>query len=277
MRTQLPVVVAFCGMAKARAWLMLLLFFGIPTTAYAETKLDSTQALRSINGKWWNRETNSYNPPSANSTYDNPLRKDGRIAPESTSNWRFPSVDFTWFGAIWGYLLAIVLSLLLAVALILLGMHLVRSFRPPPETDYLSAEIKIDPARIEELPFEAVQWVGDPLAEARKLAQQGRFDEAIIYLYGYQLLALDQSRKIHLHKGKTNRMYLREIELFPQLREIVDLTMGKFEEVFFGKHSLSKQSFLEVWTKLDSFHAFIAQSNSQDVIGNSVNTVGLAT
>jgi hypothetical protein len=265
MKTKRIVVDVFYAVVRLRAWLVYLLFFGVTSTTYAETKLDSAKALRSINGNWWNRESNSYNPPTANSTYDNSLRKDGRIAQPSTSNWKFPSFNFAWFGAFWGYLLTIVLTVLMAIALVLLGMHLVRSYRPPPETDYSSSQIKIDPARIEELPFEAVQWVGDPLAEARKLAQQGRFDEAIIYLYGYQLLALDQSRKIHLHKGKTNRMYLREIEPFPQLREIVGLTMGQFEEVFFGKHSLSKQSFLEAWTKLDLFHALISQSTGQKV------------
>ena len=63
-------------------------------------------------------------------------------------------------------------------------------------------------------------------------------------------------------------MYLSEIEAMNELRELVNLTMDKFEQVFFGKQSLTKQSFLEVWTKLDTFHALIAQSTGQAASAN---------
>jgi hypothetical protein len=245
--------------------------------AFGESKLDSAKALRSINGNWWNHDNSSYNSPSTSSTYDNPLRKSGRLGEESPERqWKPWNFNLSWLGEALSYLIISILILLLAVGLVLLGMHIVRTYRPP-ETDFPASEIKIDPARIEELPFEATQWVGDPLAEARRLAQQGHFDQAIIYLYGYQLLALDQSRKIHLHKGKTNRMYIRELEPPLQLKEIVSLTMGKFEEVYFGKHSLTKPSFLEVWNLLDTFHSLIAQSTIQDVSGDAPAGVGVAT
>lgn len=262
------------GIAPCQLGLWLLLWCFNPEL-FAQTELDSSKAVRSINGQWWNHDSKSYNSPTAESFSDNPLRKEGRLGELPTQpswNWK---MNFSWLGEVLSYLFITFLALLLIVGLVLFIMHILRSnISSRGLAESSSSEIKIDPARVEDLPFEADQWMGDPLSHARKLAQQGRFDEAIIYLYGYQLLALDQSRKIHLHRGKTNRMYLREIELQVRLKELVGLTMDKFEQVYFGKHSLTKPSFLEVWSNLDSFHSLLSQSIVQNTDHQASTAVG---
>jgi hypothetical protein len=255
----------------------LFLVLGIQAVVSAESKLDSAKAIKTIYGDWWNHETNSYNTPTGVQPRDNSLRKDGQIAEyKPTTSTRPTLLDLNWLGKLLTYSVISILLIALVIGAVLLAMHLAKSYSPSGGGESVG-QLKIDMTRVEDLPFEASQWTGDPLAEARKLAQQGRFDEAIIYLYGYQLLALDQSRKIHLHKGKTNRMYIREIESLPDLQDIVELTMVKFEQVFFGKHSLTKQSFLEVWTKLDAFHSLIKSPSPSATGSPSPTSVGVAT
>ena len=85
----------------------------------------------------------------------------------------------------------------------------------------------------------------------------GRYNEAVVYLYGYMLLALDQSRKIHLQKGKTNRMYLRELRSEMQLQSIVSKTMLAFEDVFFGRYEIDRGRFEMLWDQRDEFHRLV--------------------
>jgi hypothetical protein len=119
--------------------------------------------------------------------------------------------------------------------------------------------VEIDLARVEELPFEVRAAALDPLSEAQRLMRSGNYDAAIVYLYGYMLLALDQTRKIHLQKGKTNRMYLRELSRVEKgtLRRIVESTMLAFEQVYFGKHSLSAEHFQLLWEQVDEFNRLV--------------------
>ena len=46
---------------------------------------------------------------------------------------------------------------------------------------------------------------GTLLEEARRSYEQGDYNTAIVYLYSYQLVKLDQNQWIRLAKGKTNR------------------------------------------------------------------------
>jgi hypothetical protein len=62
-----------------------------------------------------------------------------------------------------------------------------------------------------------------------------------------------------LARGKTNRMYLRELRQQPQLKSILELTMTAFEDVFFGNHNLSREEFEACWRQLDDFHKHVEQ------------------
>ncbi|MEM7561161.1 MAG: DUF4129 domain-containing protein, partial [Planctomycetota bacterium] len=116
----------------------------------------------------------------------------------------------------------------------------------------------------EDLPFEVSKPThGNPLDEAEALMQAGRLREAIIYLYGYQLLALDQARKIDLQRGKTNRMYVRELQKYTRLKEILTTTMLIFEDAYFGQHEIGLEKFKTAWDLVDEFHHLAASSEPQ--------------
>ena len=114
--------------------------------------------------------------------------------------------------------------------------------------------------RTESLPFQVNRPLADFLEEARRHYEAGRFDEAIVYLYSYQLIELDKHQVIRLTKGKTNRQYLREVRRRSGLGKLLQLTMVAFEDVFFGRHSLERRQFESCWDGLDQFHQQLEQA-----------------
>jgi hypothetical protein len=111
-----------------------------------------------------------------------------------------------------------------------------------------------DVDRVENLPFQLKKPSGDFLSEAQRLYEAGKYSEAIVYLFSYQLVALDKRHVIRLAKGKTNRQYLRETRSREPLKQLLQRTMISFEDVFFGHHDLSRERFEESWRRLDEFH-----------------------
>ncbi len=113
--------------------------------------------------------------------------------------------------------------------------------------------------RSEALPLPGARLDGDLLARARRLYQEGRFGEAILYLFGYQLLELDKRQRIRLARGKTNRQYLREIGGGGRLRRLVEQTMVAFEDFFFGHHTIDRARFESCWSRLAEFDSWAAE------------------
>jgi hypothetical protein len=116
-----------------------------------------------------------------------------------------------------------------------------------------------DVDKVEDLPFQLKKPSGDFLSEARRLYEAGKYSEAIVYLFSYQLVALDKRHVIHLAKGKTNRQYLRETRSREPIKQLLQGTMISFEDVFFGHHDLSRDRFEECWNRLDEFHQQLEQ------------------
>jgi len=120
-------------------------------------------------------------------------------------------------------------------------------------------ESQEDVERIESLPFTVARPRGDLLDEAMTQHKAGNFRQAVIYLYSYLLIQLDRHQLIHLARGKTNRMYLRELKQQPRLREILERTMISFEDVFFGNHALTREEFEHCLSQLDEFRQKVEQ------------------
>jgi hypothetical protein len=99
----------------------------------------------------------------------------------------------------------------------------------------------------------------DLLSEARRYYEAGDYSKAIIYYFSYQLVQLDEHQRIRLARGKTNRQYLREVHTQPVLREITEITMVAFEDVFFGNHALNRERFERCWNRLDDFRQQLQQ------------------
>lgn len=116
-----------------------------------------------------------------------------------------------------------------------------------------------DAARIEALPFRIRRGDIDLLAEAKRLYEENKFGEAIVYLFSYQLVEMDRHQVIRLAKGKTNRQYLRDLRRLPPLRSLMEGSMVVFEEVFFGGHTLDRARFESVWRQLGQFNTLIAE------------------
>jgi hypothetical protein len=142
--------------------------------------------------------------------------------------------------------------------LALLVVLLVRAFmRAEPVADEAAQgdtrEVRSEEDLIESLPFDVSRPQSDLLGEARRHYEQGNYGEAIVYLFSYQLVRLDQHHLIRLTRGKTNRQYLRELVSRPWLHAILTTTMVAFEDVFFGHHTLDRQRFEDCWLRVDEF------------------------
>jgi hypothetical protein len=223
------------------------------------------KAQGSLRGDWYDRSTESYRPPTMVEASDHPLRKSGRLAsPSKAWNWNFPNWNLGLGGlrSLFTYTILIALVLILLACLVLLVWHFSGGFRSAPRKRE-NKGISIDPTRVEDLPFAVDQVSIDPLAQARLLAESGDYNKAVIYVYCYLLLALDQAGKLYLQKGKTNRMYLRELNRLSELQEILSQAILKFEQTYFGRIRLTRQDFEALWSELDRFHHLL-QTRPED-------------
>ena len=101
---------------------------------------------------------------------------------------------------------------------------------------------------------------GGLLEEARRQYEAGNYNVAIVYLYSYELLKLDQNQMLRLARGKTNREYLRELSGRPEFYGILAQSLVPFEDVFFGEHELSRERFEACWNQVDRFNRLIEQA-----------------
>ena len=246
-------------------------FVPLNVCAAQDDAVDATEALQSIGSTtWYDDETDDFTKPKLSPLTDNELRTEGTIAEEANARRRKSSGNSnSWFsgrGGNWGiggaasnlissFVLGL-LAALLVTAIVLLTYYSLRNYVPNRwERKQKTSAVKIDLAKVSDLPFEVQQATHDnPLAEAEALLRAGKFERAMVFLYGYMLLALDQARKIELQKGKTNRMYLREVRTHTALAQILEPAMFSFEDVYFGKHQLPRERFLMSWNSLDRFH-----------------------
>lgn len=120
-------------------------------------------------------------------------------------------------------------------------------------------------ARIESLPIDVRDPHADLLAEARRHYRDNNLPEAIIYLFGYQLVELDKLHCLRITKGKTNRQYVREVIQHtqrgptPALAGHLQQTMRLFEDSFFGGHAPGKAAFEACWNRLEQFQTLLTQ------------------
>ena len=83
------------------------------------------------------------------------------------------------------------------------------------------------------------------LGQAREYYLAENYDEAIIFLFSYELVELDRRSLIRLAVGKTNRQYLRELGARTALASLLGQTMVAFEDVYFGTTANSTASGLK--------------------------------
>lgn len=102
--------------------------------------------------------------------------------------------------------------------------------------------------RMQELPAEVRHADGNLRAEAERLMSLARFDEAIVMLFGHQLLLLDRCRVLRLARGKTNGRYVRETRVnSPDATIVFSQTVAAFEASYFGGHTPTPERFAMLW------------------------------
>ena len=242
----------------------------VNTTAWSE--IDREAARQS--GAEALRESAPYPWYDADQDQVKPIEVSKPAAPPQARNWEFDGSWFDWDwngGALIGNGIWDVLQffayVLIVIALLFLIYHVLKfmgllSPRDDDSGDLEEANALSNTQRIENLPFPVVNSKTDLLAEARRLYQIGKYDEAIVYLFSYQLVKLDETQYIRLSRGKTNRQYLGELRERHGLRSMVSRTMIAFEDVFFGHHPLGKDRFESCWSQLDEFHRMVQMPNS---------------
>ena len=129
---------------------------------------------------------------------------------------------------------------------------------PTEEEDAEAAHAR----RTEALPAPVARSRSDLLAEARRNYDEGRYNEAIIYLFSHELVELDKHRLVRMIKGKTNREYLAELAARLALRGLLEQTMVVFEDVFFGNYTIDRTRFESCWSRLDEFDALAAEGTA---------------
>lgn len=172
------------------------------------------------------------------------------------SNFRFPSFEelLQSLGWILLFLLLGALVYMLVRTYLKLEQKVVVS---PHRGDTKAEEIRTDEQRIRDLPIQPSKKKGDFLSMAKEFHGRGQYAEAIVYLFSHRLIQLDRAGLIRLTRGKTNRQYLYETNRSPLLREILGETIHCFEDVFFGKHHLSKERFESTWRDNETFETII--------------------
>ncbi|QDT02948.1 hypothetical protein K227x_13270 [Rubripirellula lacrimiformis] len=102
--------------------------------------------------------------------------------------------------------------------------------------------------RIKHLPAELRRTDVNLRSEAQRLMEAGQYDQAIILLFGHQLLLLDRVGMIRLNRGKTNRKYVRETQAtVPDLARRLQATVDGFEKSYFGRHAVTANEFAMLW------------------------------
>jgi hypothetical protein len=213
-----------------------------------------TKALQSL--PWYDAQRQQLRSPVMRPLVDPPAPQD----------WDFQLPDFSlprWSGAGFGSIAARTLEIAAYVMLITGGIWLVifiaRSYRDfggragSNDAEDVPTDA-IDVEKLAELPFRPPTTQADLLSTIRQKYEQRKFSEAIILLFGYQLLQLDKHQIIRLLRGKTNRQYLREVGTASRLGNMLSETMVTFEDHFFGAQAISQARFEACWNQLDEFH-----------------------
>lgn len=103
--------------------------------------------------------------------------------------------------------------------------------------------------RMKHLPAELRRTDVNLRSEAERLMGEGHYDQAIILLFGHQLLLLDQVGMLRLNRGKTNRRYTRETRSADAAAaQLLSGTVTAFERSYFGRHLIRSDEFEQLWS-----------------------------
>ncbi|MDA3959265.1 MAG: DUF4129 domain-containing protein [Planctomycetota bacterium] len=142
-------------------------------------------------------------------------------------------------------LLPILLYGLIFAVLIGMVVWLLVSAKAPVTVDIAGSQAAIRiKAELSDLPF-SVTDTGDPEGALAQAMRDQEWGAALIWLFACWLLILDAHGVIHLHRSKTNRCYLRELDK-PDERAALEAVVVAFERYYFGGSPPSRDTVEEL-------------------------------
>lgn len=206
---------------------------------------------------WYDAESRDLLPIEVSDQRTDTMNRDSRWTPKPVSTKKTPATTTStpWGSMSWGNLFGwVFLVALMGVIVGLLVYVFTNSsfdFRPAPIQQTLVGKRALDEQtkqRIAELPAELRDTDVNPRTELERLMQRGDFDQAIIFLYGHQLLLLDRVSWLRLSRWKTNRQYVGETRGSNlEAGELLGKTVEAFERSYFGRHTLTRSQFDMLW------------------------------
>jgi hypothetical protein len=235
---------------------LALLFVCLPTFAWsAKTNSESRRVSPVSDTVWFDEDTGELLPVEVEDQRTDTENRSSRWTAVSSNtpnpvNPTAPATNFP-FAQLFGWLM--LGGLLIGLVSILAWVFANSDFDFTPgniEQSLLKGE-NVDRQtrqRMEHLPEALRDTTVNPRSEAERLMQDGQFNEAIIYLYGHQLLLLDRVHWLRLARGKTNSRYVREAKRSqPEAGSRLQETVSAFERAYFGRHDLSQAEFERLW------------------------------
>ena len=272
-------------MMKIASMFMVMLWFALIwnqscyALAYAETQSETYASKlserdravigRSTNSVWYDAKDGTVHPTrrgkpiNVDDRHDSIAVPANRTTPSWWSNfWRTVGNFASWIFSGWQILFLVSLLVFLSI----IGFILFRNgFRlqvlTSKSTDKTSLEK--EKAKLLDLPFELEPTMFGLLAQAERYRAAGDYSKAVIYLFSHALVEMDGARCIRLERGKTNRVYLRELRDRDQLRGFTSQLVMAFEYAFFGRHVLSQEAFERIWQQVPAFDAHLKEVTSK--------------
>ncbi len=256
--------------------LCALLMLGLAQASTAASEVsDQDRAIigRSTNSVWYDAKKGSVHP----TRYSRPInvedRHDSIAGPVNrttstwwTSFWRTVGDFFSWIFRGWQILLLISLITFLVIVAFIIFRNGFR-FQVLMNKSNEKSSLEKEKAKLLDLPFEVEQSLVGLRAQAERYRAAGDYSKAIIYLFSYALVEMDGARCIHLERGKTNRVYLRELRDHDLLRGFTYQLVQAFEYAFFGKHELSQEAFERIWQQVHSFDSHLKELAAKPNVG----------
>ena len=223
---------------------------------------DAWTQNESSNSFWsWlfgNNSTRSWNTPSSTTN-------------STSTSWAdfWEAISTFFYYLLW---IALAIGAILLVVWLSKNQELAVWFNRRKKTTQHTEDVLAQQARYSDLPVEIEKGLLGLRAQAAEYRDHGDYSRAIVYLFSYLLVELDQAQLIALAKGKTNYRYLRELNghrhLQSRLRDVVSL----FEAAYFGRRTLTKEQFDTVWLDL----AKVEESIKNSLIPQNPPLVGSA-
>ncbi|MGB7326495.1 MAG: DUF4129 domain-containing protein [Rubripirellula sp.] len=254
-----------------RLWLILI---GIAALVSGPSSIPTASADQAITNTenavtdsvWFDADKQSLIPVDVDPELDDSINRDSRwlpkpekvakpkkaATPTATGNGGLFGTGWTFANVLgWG-LLATLFAL--AIAIILFAMNKAEiDLTANPTTRRGSGANDGTPdeqmiQRMKHLPAELRRTDVNLRTEAERLMNESLFDQAIILLFGHQLLLLDRVGMLRLNRGKTNRKYLRETRASsPETSAALQETVDAFERSYFGRHEITASEFAKIW------------------------------